>query len=112
MIDPTMNAIPARKKSLPTTSAAAAMLSAKPVSEIALGVSRDSIRRSFMSACVAAPLRRGRGRKARSGGGVAERPSVWPCAGQQLLGEQRSDAGGDAAQEDVGEVVVAGGHDH
>jgi hypothetical protein len=67
MIEPTMNAIPARKKSLPTTSAAAAMLSAKPVSEIALGVSRDSIRRSRISCCVAAPLRRGRGRPERFG---------------------------------------------
>src|SRR6185312_1742194 len=71
MIEPMMNAIPARKNSLPTTSAAAAMLSAKPVSEIALGVSRDSIRRSFISAWVALPLRRGRPeRSGRAGGGL------------------------------------------
>jgi hypothetical protein len=41
MIEPTMNARPPRKKSLSKTSAAAVTLSANPVSEIALGVSRD-----------------------------------------------------------------------
>jgi hypothetical protein len=37
MIEPTMKAIPARKNSRPTTSPAAARLSANPVSEIAFG---------------------------------------------------------------------------
>jgi hypothetical protein len=46
MTEPTMNAIPARKKSSSSTSAAAARLRTRPVSEIAFGVSRDSIRRS------------------------------------------------------------------
>ncbi len=43
MIEPTMNAMPPRKNSRSQTSTAASTLSAKPVSEIALGVSRDSI---------------------------------------------------------------------
>ena len=46
MIDPTMNATPPTKYRRCQTSAAARTLSAKPVSEIALGVSRDSISRS------------------------------------------------------------------
>ena len=46
MIEPTMKAIPARKNRLPTSRPAAARLSMKPVSEIAFGVSRDSISRS------------------------------------------------------------------
>src|ERR1700679_1763179 len=41
-----MNAIPPRKYSRSQTSTAATKFSASPVSEIALGVSRDSIRRS------------------------------------------------------------------
>ena len=49
MIEPMMNAIPARKNSLATTRPAAARLSAKPVSEIAFGVSRDSIKRLRIS---------------------------------------------------------------
>jgi hypothetical protein len=46
MIEPTMNAIPARKKSLSRTSAAAARLRISPETEIAFGDSRDSISRS------------------------------------------------------------------
>ncbi len=49
MIEPTMKAIPARKKSRSTTSTAAATLSTKPVSEIVFGVRRDSISRSRIS---------------------------------------------------------------
>src|SRR5437588_12456689 len=45
MTDPTTNARPARKKRRWVTSTAAATLSAKPVIEIAFGVSRDSISR-------------------------------------------------------------------
>jgi hypothetical protein len=44
--EPTMNATPARKKRRCVTRTAAAMLSARPVSEMAFGVSRDSISRS------------------------------------------------------------------
>ena len=43
MIDPTMNATPPQKNSVCQTSSAATMLSAKPVSEIAFGVRRDSM---------------------------------------------------------------------
>src|SRR5437868_5763781 len=43
MTEPTTNAIPARKKSRCVTSTAAAAFRAKPVIEIAFGVSRDSI---------------------------------------------------------------------
>jgi hypothetical protein len=46
MTEPTMNASPARKKSSWVTRAAAARLRTRPVSEIALGVRRDSISRS------------------------------------------------------------------
>jgi len=45
MIEPTMNATPPRKNSRSHTSTAATTFSANPVSEIALGVRRDSIRR-------------------------------------------------------------------
>ena len=45
MIEPTMKAIPPRKNSRSHTSTAASTFSTKPVSEIALGVRRDSIRR-------------------------------------------------------------------
>ncbi len=45
MIEPTMKAMPPRKNSSSHTSAAASRLSARPVSEIVLGVSRDSISR-------------------------------------------------------------------
>jgi hypothetical protein len=45
MIEPTMNATPARKKRRSRISAAAARLRINPVIEIAFGVSRDSIRR-------------------------------------------------------------------
>src|ERR1700704_2076816 len=123
-----MNAIPARKNSLPPTRPGGASFSAKPVSEIALGVSRDSISRSRISAWVAAPFRRVRGRPEPSGrrrdgsvcsgtpagtlgGGVAEGPSVGAGPGEQLLGQERRDAGGHAAEEHVGEVVVAGRND-
>jgi hypothetical protein len=41
--EPTMKAMPPRKNSRSHTSAAATTLSTKPVNEIALGVSRDSI---------------------------------------------------------------------
>ena len=65
MIEQTMNATPARKNNLATTSPAAARLSAKPVSEMAFGVSRDSIRRLRISSCVVGPwrVRRRRGRR-------------------------------------------------
>jgi hypothetical protein len=46
MIEPTMKATPARKNRRSRISAAAARLRTSPVSEIAFGVSRDSIRRS------------------------------------------------------------------
>jgi hypothetical protein len=47
MIDPTMNATPARTQSSWVTSTAAATFSTRPVIEILLGVSRDSISRSI-----------------------------------------------------------------
>jgi hypothetical protein len=46
MIEPMMNATPPRKNSRPRISPAAARLRTSPVSEIAFGVSRDSISRS------------------------------------------------------------------
>ncbi len=46
MIEPTMKAIPAQKKSRWVTSTAAARLRIRPTTEIAFGVSRDSISRS------------------------------------------------------------------
>ena len=45
MIEPMMKASPPRKNSWRQTSAAASRFSASPVSEIAFGVSRESIRR-------------------------------------------------------------------
>ena len=67
MIEPTMKATPPRKKSRCQTSAAATTLSAKPVSEIAFGVRRDSISRFVTSprALVGAGGARGRGRPER-----------------------------------------------
>jgi hypothetical protein len=44
--EPRMKAIPARKKSRWVTRKAAARLPTRPISEIAFGVSRDSISRS------------------------------------------------------------------
>jgi len=67
MIEPTMNATPARKNSLPTIRPAAARLSANPVSEIAFGVSRDSISRSRTSSWVVGPSRRERERRVDGG---------------------------------------------
>ena len=58
MIEPMMNAIPARKNSRSTTSTAAATLSTNPVSEIALGVSRDSISLFLTNSWVVGPSRR------------------------------------------------------
>ena len=59
MIDPTMKVTPARKNSRPTTRPAAARLSTNPVSEIAFGVSRDSISRlRTYSWVIGPPLRR------------------------------------------------------
>ncbi len=46
MTEPTMNAMPAQKKSRWVTSAAAARLRIRPTVEMAFGVSRDSISRS------------------------------------------------------------------
>ena len=43
--EPTMNAMPARKKSRWVISTAAARLRVRPVTEMAFGVRRDSIRR-------------------------------------------------------------------
>jgi len=45
MIEPTMNATPAAKKSSPSTRPTAARLRSRPVIEIAFGVRRDSISR-------------------------------------------------------------------
>ena len=133
MIEPTMNAIPARKNMRPTISPAAARLSAKPVSEIAFGVRRDSISRSRISSCVvgrSAAAGCGASHRGLGGAGTnrcrllghrvyavmharpAERPGVGSGPGQQLLGEQRRGAGGERAEEHVGQVVVAGGDDH
>ena len=77
MIDPMMNAIPARKNMRPTTRPAAAMFSAKPVSEIAFGVSRDSISRLRISSAVG-PFRGGRGRR---GAPFLRAPGRWVCSG-------------------------------
>ena len=63
MIDPMMNAMPARKNMRPTISPAAARFRAKPVSEIAFGVSRDSISRLRIISCAVGPVRGGRGRR-------------------------------------------------
>ena len=58
MIEPTMNASPARKKVRLTTSAAAARLSTNPVSEIVFGVRRLSISRCCINSCAVGPSRR------------------------------------------------------
>src|SRR5437588_4760939 len=137
MIDPTVNATPARKNSRPTISPAAARFSAKPVSEIVLGVRRDSISRLRIISWAVGPVRGGRvrrgapllparGGRVRSGvltprgapgrpwsrGGADERPSVRPGPRQQPLRQQRGYAGGEGPEEHVREVVVGGRHHH
>src|SRR4051794_1553280 len=110
-----MKATPAKKNSRSTISAAATRLRKKPVSEIALGVSRDSISRSRISSCVVGTLPRGRerrglgcrGRTGVAGSAIAlcrrlaERPGVRSGPGQQLLGRHGGDGGGEAAQEHI-----------
>ena len=58
-----MNAMPARKNIRATIRPAAARFRAKPVSEIAFGVSRDSISRLRIISCGLGPLRGGRVRR-------------------------------------------------
>ena len=71
MIEPTMKATPPRKNRRPTTSPAAARFSANPVSEIAFGVSRDSIRRCLAISCaVGRPAPSWLRRRCRGGMGV------------------------------------------
>src|SRR5947209_14587559 len=90
MTDPTMKAIPARKNRRPTTSPAAARLSANPVSEIALGVSRDSIKRLRISSCVVGPSRL-RVRRSRPGGdGVVTGPGIWVLGRDLTEGPDRA----------------------
>ena len=123
-----MNAIPPRKNSAPTTSPAATRLSAKPVSEIAFGVSRDSISRLRISSCVVGPLAgaaraprvRARARSlglvavAAMSAGAATRSAVarpnahasGRARASRRLRQQRGRAGGERAEERVGEEVV------
>src|SRR5947209_11982821 len=123
MIDPMMNASPARKNIRSTTSTAATMFSMKPVSEIVFGVSRDSISASRISSCVVGPSRPVRERRRaperggvsavirRSGGGGAEVPDIRARPGQQPVAEHPGRRGRDAAEEHVGQVVVTGRDD-
>jgi len=81
MIEPTMKAMPPRKKSRSHTSTAARMFSAKPVSEIALGVRRDSISllrtSSLRSPLRSVPARGGRRCVAGCGVRAAAACAVW-----------------------------------
>src|SRR5437763_11915592 len=83
MIDPTMQATPARKNRWANTSPAAARLRAKPVSEMALGVRRDSISRLRISSCVVGPSRGRRVRRGR-GGATGSLVDTWRMLVQEV----------------------------
>src|SRR4051795_6063091 len=103
-----MKAMPPRKYQPSHTSAAATALRASPVSEIALGVRRDSMRR------LRAPARRSATSAAArwvrvsvmKEGNLGEGPGARARAGHQA-GAVVREAGGAAAEERVGEEVVA-----
>src|SRR5688572_33213134 len=110
-----MNAIPPSRNSSSHTSTAATTQRRKPVSEMAFGVSRDSIRRLRISAWYSRP-RVGRG--PRSTGGVVIAPRLWqrglpgpdrrPGTREDAVGADRRDEGHHRAEEAVDPPVVGG----
>src|SRR5258708_1904736 len=93
MIEPTMNATPARKNSRATTRPAAVTLRTKPVSEIAFGVSRDSIRRSRTISWVVGRLGSPPDRRPRGRGGLVLVSAIRGARGDyRHYDAQRNDA--------------------